>query len=121
VVLAAGTPLPAGAYLFMEMFCTEPDCDCRKVMMWVEHDGRYVALINYGWEDEAFYAKWMGVDQLADMDRSELMGPALDINSPIVAGYDDILSFFREIMNDTWRNSIIANYQRFRLALANHN
>jgi len=44
--------LPRGAYLFMEAYCTEPNCDCRRVLIQVLHaeTKRQVATINYGFE-----------------------------------------------------------------------
>jgi len=48
----AGDDLPQGAYLFMEAFCTEPECDCRRVLIQVIHaeTRRQVATINYAFE-----------------------------------------------------------------------
>lgn len=49
--------LPAGHYLFMEMFYTEKGCDCRKVMFSVYSNDQKepLAIIGYGWESESFY------------------------------------------------------------------
>ena len=53
--------LPPGSYLFMEMFCNEKDCDCRRVMFSVFADNQkeQLACLGYGWESESFYKKWM--------------------------------------------------------------
>jgi hypothetical protein len=50
--VAHGQDLPEGAYLFMEAFCTEPGCDCRRVLIQVLHaeTKRQVATINYAFE-----------------------------------------------------------------------
>ena len=47
-----GDALPKGAYLFMEAYCSEPECDCRRVLLQVIHaeSNRQVATINYGFE-----------------------------------------------------------------------
>lgn len=52
--------LPAGNYLFVEMFCNEKNCDCRRVIFSVFNDNHKIALANigYGWESETFYKKW---------------------------------------------------------------
>jgi len=44
--------LPPGTYLFRELYCHEPACDCRRVLLqmyWVERR-RVVATINYAFE-----------------------------------------------------------------------
>lgn len=48
----AGGGLPAGAYLFEEAYCTEPGCDCRRVLLQVLHaeTRTHVATINYAFE-----------------------------------------------------------------------
>lgn len=53
--------LPQGSYLFMEMFCNEKGCDCRRVMFSVYYNNQKEpwAFIGYGWESESFYRKWM--------------------------------------------------------------
>jgi len=44
--------LPKGAYLFRELYCNEPECDCRRVLLqvyWAEGK-RLAATINYAFE-----------------------------------------------------------------------
>jgi len=44
--------LPAGTYGFLEFYCDDPDCDCRRVMLNVfqpEKPG-FVAVISYGFD-----------------------------------------------------------------------
>ncbi len=50
--VAHGQSLPQGAYLFMEAYCTEPGCDCRRVLIQVLHaeTKRQAATINYAFE-----------------------------------------------------------------------
>lgn len=47
-----GQPLPEGTYAFGEAYCTDLECDCRRVLLQVMHveGGRQVATINYGFE-----------------------------------------------------------------------
>jgi hypothetical protein len=50
--------LPADRYGFMEWYCTDPACDCRRVFIEVRTErepGRVLASINFGWESIAFY------------------------------------------------------------------
>jgi hypothetical protein len=61
--------LPADSYVFCELFCNERGCDCRRVFFSVisESQKRMEAIVAYGWETKAFYAKWMGDADLANL------------------------------------------------------
>jgi len=45
---------------FIELYCNDEDCDCRRVMFNVvsRKSQKSVAVIAYGWESREFYAKW---------------------------------------------------------------
>ena len=74
--------LPAGDYSFIEMFCNEPNCDCRRVFLNVYSTTtkKTEALITCGWENLAYYTRWIGLNdpELA----KEMQGPNLDLSSP---------------------------------------
>lgn len=74
--------LPPAHYSFLDMFCDEPGCDCRRVFFSVvsslKNDVK--AVIAWGWEDQDFYKKWMGVN--APHVIKDLMGPVLNLASP---------------------------------------
>ena len=74
--------LPAGDYTFIEMFCNEPNCDCRRVFLTVfsATTKKTEALITWGWEDQAYYKRWMGIND-PELAR-EMQGPNLDLSSP---------------------------------------
>lgn len=74
--------LPQGPYTLIEMFCDEPGCDCRRVFFYVVASFREgpEAVVAYGWEDEAFYARWMKDDDPLAIE--ELKGPVLNLGSP---------------------------------------
>ncbi len=63
-VTVRGAPeLPDGEYGFIEFYCNDPGCDCRRVVINVvcSTTGPKVwASINYGWESLEFYEQWMG-------------------------------------------------------------
>ncbi len=73
--------LPADDYVFRELYCNERGCDCRRVFFTVfsESQKREEAVVAYGWETKAFYAKWMGNSDLATL--AELQGPILNPGS----------------------------------------
>jgi hypothetical protein len=69
--------LPDGEYGFIELYCNEPGCDCRRVIIQVLRPetgwSKVWATIGYGWENLDFYRKWgMGLDPV------EIKGPYLD-------------------------------------------
>ena len=50
--------VPSGEYGFIELYCNEPNCDCRRVVVVVlrpETGWQFWAVINYGWESVKFY------------------------------------------------------------------
>jgi hypothetical protein len=74
--------LPGGSYTLIEMYCDEPDCDCRRVFFSVAsaNTSRIETVIAYGWESPEFYARWMGDDDPKTI--RGLQGPILNPGSP---------------------------------------
>lgn len=54
--------IPPGNYAFLELFCPEIECDCRKVIINVisSQPAKSWAILNYGWESEKYYQTWFG-------------------------------------------------------------
>ena len=77
-----GHDIPPGHYVFTEMYCNEPGCDCRRVMFMVLSSpvGRVEAVIAWGWEKPGFYRKWLGMNNPALI--RDLKGPVLNDGSP---------------------------------------
>lgn len=74
VLLAGFGSVPDGEYGFLEYYCDESGCDCRRVLLQVFRldTGKKVwATINYGWESPSFYLRWTGGD-------AEAAGAVLD-------------------------------------------
>ncbi len=90
--------LPAGEYGFLEMYCDERGCDCRRVMLSVFSTARHrtEAVINYGWESLEFYAAWMKDDDPELL--AELQGPALNLGSPQSELAPAILALVRRVL-----------------------
>ena len=90
--------LPADAYVFSEMYCNESGCDCRRVFFTVfsESQKRAEAVVAYGWETKAFYAKWLGNSDLATL--VELQGPILNPGSPQSPLAPAILKLTEEVL-----------------------
>ena len=71
--------LPADNYAFLEMYCSETGCDCRRVYFQVvaaSNPAVVLAVISWGWETLAFYRKW-GHYPGAEKDAKEMKGPVL--------------------------------------------
>ena len=57
--------LRAGEYAFVEFYCADLNCDCRRAFIQVigrDHQDRVLASINCGWETESFYRERMPYD-----------------------------------------------------------
>jgi hypothetical protein len=96
-----GFGLPPNEYAFVEFYCADPSCDCRRVILQVwskDTPGKALATISYGWEDEAFYTDWNYGD--AQMGR-EMKGPVLELLQPQSNLADKLLHQFKKtIMSD---------------------
>ena len=74
-----GHGLPADAYAFLEMYCADTGCDCRRAYFEVvaaSNPGVVLAVITWGWEPLAFYRRW-GHYPGAAKDAKVMKGPAL--------------------------------------------
>lgn len=95
-----GRKIPADEYGFLELYCDDVQCDCRRVMIKVlgQHSGDKVwATISYGWETPEFYRGWAGTDL---MDVKALCRPTLDPLNPQSPHATFFLSVFEEIIQD---------------------
>ena len=112
-----GSPsLPDGEYALAESYCGDLCCDCRKVMIMVHHNQRFVSLINYGWESVEFYTEWYGRHMDA-RTLAEMQGPNIDLSSPDLVPPVAMLDFFIEVLNDNYRQHLHTQYQRCKQAL----
>ena len=91
-------PLPEGTYTFMGLYCDEPDCDCRRVLFYVQSSFRPgpEAVIAWGWEPRDFYARWMGDADETVLDA--LQGPARNLGSPETALAVPILGLVKDVL-----------------------
>lgn len=98
--VAPGREVPADEYGFLEFYCDDAGCDCRRVMIKVlgQHSGQKAwATISYGWEKPEFYRRWAGS---ALMDVNELCRPMLDPLNPQSPHAEFFLSLFAEMIRD---------------------
>jgi hypothetical protein len=108
--------LPPAQYSFLEMFCDEPGCDCRRVFFSVfsslQQDIK--AVIAWGWEEGEFYAKWMGDNDPGIID--ELKGPVLNLSSQQSNLAPALLDLFREVLlqDTSYVERVKRHYAMFR-------
>ncbi len=74
--------IPKSSYGLVELYCNDPDCDCRRVFFDIYdwERGKSMAVIAYGWESAEFYRKWLRRDDPETI--RELQGPILNFGSP---------------------------------------
>ncbi len=117
VITIADFPnLPDGKYAFVDTYCTDPLCDCRKTMIQVFHNDKVVSVINFGWERPKFYIKWMGRDVSAELKNlaKEMSGISVDITSPDLVSREGILDLLKMLMNKKWIGNFKKHYRLVR-------
>jgi hypothetical protein len=115
VTITQSPQLPDGEYSFIDMYCPDPDCDCRKTMIQVLLNEKPVSLINYGWESAEFYRKWMGI-RAEDHSFPPLHGATIDLNSPNLVSQEGILGLFHALLDDMWIQKFKKHYREVKSA-----
>lgn len=112
----SGTGLPAGDYGFLEMYCDERGCDCRRVFFYVisRFRNEVEAVVAWGWEDLQFYAEWFSYDDPFVV--AELKGPVLNPGSPATELAPAILELVRNVLlrDPNYVARIKRHYSMFR-------
>lgn len=103
--------IPPGEYGFLELYCDEAGCDCRRVFIHVitptMESEKPLATINFGWESEDFYREWMHGFEDDDFIR-ELKGPSL---APMTQ-QNDLAPYFLKLFESMLQDPAYA--ERFR-------
>ena len=95
IIVEGRDDLPDGEYGFVEFYCNEIDCDCRRVIIHVlspTAPSKIWATISFGWEVAEFYNKWTGGD---------MKGPFLDPLNVQTAYSSALLQLFRFVLRDS--------------------
>src|ERR1035441_4938968 len=107
--------LPADEYIYLEFYCDDLNCDCRRVFLQViakGQPGKVFASIGYGWEKESFYRKRMpwNPDEARGTVRGELDPLTKQAEIP-----QDFLDLFRRgVREEPYRLRLRRHYQLFR-------
>jgi hypothetical protein len=114
--IAGRRDMPAGNYGFMELFCTDPACDCRRVIIQVLEEkapDKVVATINYGWETLQFYQSWYHDKEGA----AELVGASLEPFGKQGPHASALLRLFEYLLLDrSYAERIPRHYEMFKRA-----
>jgi hypothetical protein len=117
-VKVTGDPhLPDGEYGFIELYCNEPGCDCRRVSIIVlrpETGWRKIwASISYGWESASFYRKWS-----PSQDPREMQGASLDTLNAQSQYSSALLDLFHTVLiSPGYVDRLKRHYQMFRASV----
>ena len=113
--LAPASDLPGRDFGFMELYCTERRCDCRRVIFWVfamDRPRKPVATLGYGWESPDFYLKWMHGNPFAERMAGlsvEALGPQSDLSEALFHACEEYL-----LVDPEYIESLKRHYELFR-------
>jgi len=111
--------LQSDEYIYVEFYCDDIECDCRRVFLQViakNQPDKVFATINYGWEDEAFYSKRLGWNPTNA--RSIVRGELDPINTQSEFAADFLDLFKRVVLDEPYRLRLRRHYRRFKEELA---
>ena len=81
IIVRNSPDLPDDKFIFLEMYCNDENCDCRRVFFRVVSGENYavLAVIAFGWEDIEFYSRWY--HEKDPQIIREIQGPILNSTS----------------------------------------
>jgi hypothetical protein len=114
IMVPDGEPVPADSYGFLEFFCKEVECDCRRVLIRVvsRNTERVMATLTYGWETVEFYRKWSHGDHRAQ----EMAGVSIDPLATQTEYASYFLAVFCEMISvdSEYRSRLQRHYEMFK-------
>jgi hypothetical protein len=89
--------VPLGRYVLREFYCTELNCDCRRVLVqFFRSDNglgpQALAAVNFGWERPRFYRKWSSDPEMW----REMAGATLEFLSEQGPNAESFLALFKD-------------------------
>jgi hypothetical protein len=102
-----------GEYVFLEFFCDDATCDCRRALIGVyDANHQLMANISYGWEKLKFYEKWMG----SRVGIEHIPGVNLYEMQPQGKGCKNFVAFFKEMIarDPAYEKRIRQHYQQMK-------
>ena len=111
--------LPADEYAYLEFYCDDLRCDCRRVLLQViarDQPGKIFASIGYGWDKESFYRKRM--PWAPDDARGTVRGELDPLNEQSEFAEEFLALFRRYVLDEPYRLRLRRHYRLFREELA---
>ena len=110
--------LPPGQYGFVEYYCDDPECDCKRVIFQISEDQqapKILATINFGWESLDFYERWLGSKEGAE----DMVGATIEPFGPQSDLSPALLKLCVHAMSDqSYLDRIKRHYNLFRASVA---
>lgn len=113
VVIADDPFLPSGEYTFIDTYCTDKTCDCRKTILQIFHEEKLVSIVSFGWESPSYYQRWLRSPELHEMAK-EMSGVSIDFSSPDLVSPKGILLLVKFLLDEKWISVFKENYRRIR-------
>ncbi len=117
VTLRGQPDIPDGEYGFLELYCNEVECDCRRVVIDVvspSTGAKIWATLNYGWESTEFYEKWSRSKQAA----ADMKGVTIDPLNPQTEYSPAFLQLFEFLLSDeAYAERLKRHYALFKGAI----
>ncbi len=114
--------LPADEYLYVESYCEELGCDCRRVSLQVirrSQPDKVLASIVYGWDKESFYRKRAAGDEDAYETAMRTVRGELDPLEEQSEFAEELLELFqRFVLDEPYRLRLRRHYRLFKEELA---
>ena len=116
IKIAEDPRLPDGEYSFIDLYCMDKTCDCRKTIIQVYHKDECVASLDYGWGSRFYYAKWMRTTT-DDPWVDKMVG--LNINPTVKLRVDEegILILMNHLLDENWVKILKRHYSLVRKKL----
>jgi hypothetical protein len=117
VTVGPGRGLPADEYAFIEFYCEDRACDCRRAFFQVlsRRLETTVASINFGWEPERFYRKKYPFDP--DAPRNITRGCLDPLNQQSEHAAELLKLFQRVVVDAPYRLWLKRHYELFKRSL----
>ncbi len=108
--------VPLGEYAFIEFYCDDDECDCRKVIITVvdaKNPNKTFATIGFGWESYKYYLDWMYGDKITAMG---LVGAYLEPIGEQTRYSKKILQLFENIVlkDKVYKERIKKHYKMYK-------
>ena len=115
--LEGNVEIPDGDYGFVELYCDDVTCDCRRVLIMVfgrTMGTKPLAVINHGWESPAFYESWIRIKDFG----KDHAGAKLDPLNPQSQYAPYLLSLFFFLLEDpVYADRLKRHYESFKRSL----